>query len=109
MLKKEELEALGFHKSVNHNNMFYKPGFELWTLEVQPGNTYVKAAIRQDMDGGKPQEYEYCYTIEAIERFFERLAPVNPNDVDHLQKSYSAPPRANHYNDELYHHPDTRD
>lgn len=105
MITKAELNELGFHKIIGDDRHFTKPGYLMWVQEVEPGSVYNKVAIRRDLDGGKAPEFEYFYSIEAIERYFERHEPVNPNNIDLLQKSLAAPYTPKLYNPDTYSYP----
>ncbi len=108
MITKAELEELGFHRSAENKKYYCKPGFQLWTLEIDPGNTYIKVAIQEDLnEGSKDSLWQYFHTKEGLERYFERLEPVNPNHIEKLQASFAAPFDPELYNRTLYHHPDT--
>lgn len=110
MIRKDELEALGFHRSADNKKYYYKPGWQIWTLEVDPGNTYIKVAIQEDLnDGAKDSKWHYVHTIEGLERYFERYEPVNPNLIEKLQRSLAAPYEPKLYNPQSYHYPDLRD
>lgn len=109
MITKSELEELGFRRSVRDNRYFYKDCWEIWTLEVDPGNTYTKAAIRKDTDDGRPQEYQYFRSITGIESYLERNEPKNTVHIEELEGVWNTPyPAPPNYNDAIYHAPDER-
>lgn len=106
MLTKDELNKLGFQRSAENKKYFYKPGFQMWVLEIEPGNTYTKVAIQEDLNSGsKDEKWEYFNSVEGIERYFERHAPVNPNDIEKLQTSFAAPYEPKLYNPQSYQYP----
>lgn len=108
MLTKKELNDLGFHRSTTHKQMFYGRGYEIWTLETEPGDTYVKVAIRKDNDDGRPLDYTYLNNIDSLEYWLERNEPKNTVHIEELEGAWNAPfPAPPNYNDELYHAPDT--
>lgn len=108
MISKENLNDLGFQRRVSDKSCFYKPGWNCYVVEVEPGDVYLKVGLMKDDPNDKygREEWVYFYGIDEIESYLERMAPVNPSDIEHLQQSYLAAPKPNHYNDELYHAPD---
>lgn len=103
MIKKEELNELGFRRFINDKVHFSKAGWLLWSLEVEPGNIYAKVAICKDNDAEKNGEYTYFHDIGALKRFLEKNESITKAKAM-WDTPYPAP--AN-YNESMYHSPES--
>ena len=103
-ITKDELNELGFHRFINDKVHFAKPGYLLWTQEIEPGNVYNKVAVCKDNDAEKNSDYIYFYSAGALQRYLELNEPVNPNSVSKAQEMWDAPyPAPTNYNDAMFH------
>ncbi len=102
MITKKQLNDLGFHRQVGSNN-FYKKGYCLWTLECEPGNVYVKLAIKKDTNEKyDKEEWTYLYDIEELGAYLYK-----EEKLPHLENCLSSPFVPELYNHNLFHPSDS--